>query len=76
MAAQLLMNTVPTANVANNALIDRLRRYNVPDPEDHQLVPWEHLKATLPRQPVVFVMNFEAAIGDEAPFLRLLTVRR
>lgn len=73
MNTELNMNTIPTTKVA----YDRLRQCkHSPNAQtvEGPTIPWEVLKARLPRDPKVFVVIINAAIGDEAPFLRLLAV--
>lgn len=67
------MNDIPTSKIAYDGL--RKVTYGSDDiVREGPSLPWQLLKARLPRQPTVFVVLPPASAGDSGPFTRVLDV--
>lgn len=67
------MNDIPSSKIAYDAL--RQVTYGSEDIAGEGLtLPWQLLKARLPRRQTIFVVLPAASAGDSGPFTRILDV--
>lgn len=74
MSVDIQLSATPTTKTAYDGIRELTMQASSIRVEG-PLPPWGLLKSRLPRQPRVFVLVPNVAVGDEAPFMRLIHVR-